>query len=51
MTFRFVRIERAADYLMLGWLPLPALDGTPHGKWSVLMQWLCACPCVDPRIL
>lgn len=45
---RWVRIERAYDYLRLGWLPLPTLEHTPHGAYSVHMAWLCACKAVEP---
>jgi len=43
-TFRFVRHHEALDYCRLGWCPRPALDGTPHGQYSVMIEWLCACP-------
>jgi hypothetical protein len=43
-TYQFVRIERADDYLKCGWIPHAALDGTGHGMWSVLMEWI-ECPC------
>jgi hypothetical protein len=51
---RFVRHDRAGDYLRLGWCPSlcdrsPALDGTPHGQYSVLMSWICQCRPVEPR--
>ena len=42
--FRFVRIPHAMDYVLLGWLPHPSLDGTRHGRWSVLFEWIdCSC--------
>lgn len=31
------------DYVKMGWLPLPSLDGTHHGDWSVHMAWICDC--------
>jgi len=40
---RLVRIPEAMDWLALGWLPLPSLDGTHHGKWSVHCVWICDC--------
>jgi hypothetical protein len=46
---RWVRISRADDYLRLGWLPLPTLEHTPHGAYSVHMAWLCNCKAVEPR--
>ena len=52
VTFhRFVPIHRCADYVALGWLPLPSLDGTPHGRWSVHMTWLCGCEPIEPTMV
>jgi hypothetical protein len=31
------------DWIALGWVPLPSLDGTPHGHWSVHCVWICDC--------
>lgn len=45
--FRMVVHERVADYLALGWLQVADL-GPIHGEWSVLMQWLCNCPLIEP---
>ncbi|WBU27630.1 hypothetical protein OOZ54_13250 [Rhodopseudomonas palustris] len=45
---RWVRIEDVPDYLLLGWIALPTLQGTPHGEWSVHCAWLCSCPMVEP---
>lgn len=47
-VFRFVRHEAALDHARLGWHLADTLEGTPHGLWSVLMQWLCGCPEVVP---
>lgn len=38
---RWAPHEKVLDYLKLGWLPLPTLEGTHHGEWSVHMVWLC----------
>jgi hypothetical protein len=43
MTFRYVVHADVPDYLRCGWLALPALEGTHHGYYSVLMAWLCQC--------
>lgn len=48
---RWVLHERVLDYLRLGWMALPTLDGTHHGHWSAHCIWLCGCPAVEPRIL
>ncbi|MCA6110869.1 hypothetical protein [Bradyrhizobium cenepequi] len=45
---RFVVWLRVPDYLRLGWLALPTLDGTHHGYWAVHMVWLCDSPIVEP---
>lgn len=42
-VFLYVRHADVPSYLLMGWLALPALEGTHHGQWSVLMQWLCDC--------
>jgi hypothetical protein len=46
-VFRYVLIERIADYQRLGWTVAADL-GPVHGQWSVLMEWLCACRMVEP---
>jgi hypothetical protein len=46
---RWVLIERVPDYLLIGWLALPTLEGTHHGRWSVHCIWLCACRAAEPR--
>lgn len=46
---RWVRVTEVMDYLRLGWLALPTLDGTPHGRWSVHVCWLCECDPIKPR--
>jgi hypothetical protein len=45
---RFVRHEQAMDYVLLGWLPLPSLNGTHHGQWAVHLTWICGCSPVTP---
>jgi hypothetical protein len=42
-VFKYVGHHDACDYLALGWLASPALEGTHHGADAVLMV-LCACP-------
>jgi hypothetical protein len=43
-VFKFIRLAQADDHCKLGWLPTPALQGTHHGDWSVLMEGhACAC--------
>ena len=29
---RFVPLDQAMDWVKLGWIPLPSLDGTHHGQ-------------------
>jgi hypothetical protein len=37
-TFRYVRHDAVEQYTAEGWEPLPALHGTHHGVYSVLMR-------------
>lgn len=49
-TFAYIRLPRVDDYLMCGWLPHAALQGTNHGNYSVLMEYIeCECGRVMPR--
>jgi len=41
---RYIRIPQVMEWLRLGWLPLPSLDGSTHGNWSVHCVWICDCP-------
>lgn len=46
MTFhRWVRHEFVPDWLRMGWMALPSLEGTPHGFYSAHIVWLCGCAC------
>ena len=36
--FRYVRQADVPEFMAEGWEPLPALDGTHHGEYSVLMR-------------
>lgn len=47
--FHFARIDTVPDWLRLGWIARPILDGTHHGQWSVAVEWLCKCPVVKPE--
>ena len=46
---RWVIDRHVADYLRLGWMALPTLEGTSHGLYSVHCVWLCECPLAEPR--
>ena len=37
--FRYVRLHLVAAFEALGWKQTPALIDTPHGDYSMLMQW------------
>jgi hypothetical protein len=37
-VFRYVRHADVPRFTAEGWEPLPALDGTHHGEYSVLMR-------------
>ena len=45
---RYAPIAKAMDYVRMGWLPLPSLKGTHHGRYAVHMIWLCACKAPQP---
>lgn len=45
---RWVMFDRVPDYLRLGWLALPTLEGTGHGLYSAHCIWLCECRAVEP---
>ena len=46
---RWAKLYQAMDYCRLGWMPLPTLNGTPHGHWAVHMIWLCSCEVKEPK--
>ena len=46
--FRYAPIDLALDYCRLGWVSSPALEGTYHGEFAVLMEWVCGCPACEP---
>jgi hypothetical protein len=41
--FHFIPIGKMDEALKLGWMPLPALEGTHHGVHAVLCHWVCDC--------
>jgi hypothetical protein len=45
---RFVIHHCVPDYLALGWMALPSLEGTGHGIYSAHCVWLCGCKLVEP---
>lgn len=39
-TYRYVRHENVVRAIELGYIAHPeALEGTPHGRYSMLMEW------------
>jgi hypothetical protein len=48
MTYRFVRHHKVLDYARVGWDIADTLQGTHHGRWSILMVWRCQCPEITP---
>jgi hypothetical protein len=48
-TFRFVIHDRVLDYARLGWTIEDTMEDCHHGQYSILMEWLCNCPLVEPR--
>ena len=47
---RWVIHPLVPDYIRLGWLALPTLEGTGHGLWAAHCVWLCGCRPVEPRL-
>jgi hypothetical protein len=50
---KFVPHGAVEDHLRLGWQPCGidgGLVGTPHGEWSIMMEWICRCPLKNPPI-
>ena len=45
---RWVPHAHVRDYLLLGWMALPTLEGTNHGLYAAHCVWLCACPVASP---
>jgi hypothetical protein len=43
-VFRYVRHADVQKFAAEGWELLPALDGTHHGEYSVLMRQGCGKP-------
>lgn len=48
MIFRYVVHEKVIAYMQCGW-HLAQADLGHHSRYSVLMQWLCKCPMVEPQ--
>lgn len=48
-VYRYVTFEKLPDYLALGWVAHPALEGCHHGYYGVLAEWLCDCKLVEPK--
>lgn len=47
-TYLYVPHHLVLDYARLGWLPHDSLADTPHGRYAVLMEWMCQCPLLRP---
>jgi hypothetical protein len=41
--------DRVLDYARLGWTIEDTMEDCLHGRYSILMEWLCDCPVVEPR--
>jgi hypothetical protein len=48
---RWVSHDCVPDYLLVGWMALPTLEGTGHGQWAAHCIWLCDCRMVEPRTI
>lgn len=47
--FAYADWNRLDDFLRCGWAPSDALVDTPHGRYAVLVIWLCSCKVAYPR--
>jgi hypothetical protein len=48
----FAEHDLVEDYLKLGWMPSDINGGlheTHHGQFSIIVEWLCACPILVPK--
>jgi hypothetical protein len=45
-TFRYCVFSRLDDALRMGWIIADSLQGSHHGDYAVLVEWLC--PCAPP---
>ena len=43
-VLRYARIPDVDDYLKMGWIYRPGLEGSHHSHYSVFVEWLCNCP-------
>ena len=48
--FRYIRFSQIDAAMRAGWSPTADLHGCHHGEWSVLCEWLCACPEAWPLV-
>ena len=48
-TLRYVPHDRVDAYLALGWHLADTFDDVCHGRYSVLMVWLCDCQMFEPK--
>jgi hypothetical protein len=51
MIFRYVPHRLVLDYARVGWHLADTFEDVYHGRYAVLMQWLCACSLVMPKDL
>jgi hypothetical protein len=49
--FRYVVHARVTDYLNCGWHIAEVDLGAHHRQYAILLEWLCRCPCAEPRNL
>lgn len=49
LTLRYVIHEHVLDYARLGWSISDTFADVCHGRYSVLMIWLCTCTPIEPR--
>lgn len=37
------------DFILCGWIARPTYNGTHHGQYAVLCEWLCGCKPPNPK--
>ena len=49
---KFVRHAAVEEHLRQGWCPAGidgGLHGTNHGRYAIIMEWMCKCPIPSSR--
>lgn len=44
----YARFRELEDFVTLGWIPWPSLEGVWHGEYRVHVEWRCCCGRAPP---